>query len=129
MMYWGRNMGPVEREKGFTLMELLTVVAIIGILASIAIPKWVHYRSRAYDMAAHSDLQNAFRFSQAHFSEHPNDVIDLPSLMAEGFRQTKYVKVKILDGSLDGLKIESFHEAGNTIYSIDAAGKVKPPPN
>lgn len=49
-------------QKGFTLVELMIVVAIIGILAAIALPQFSLFRTKAYNSAAFSDMVN-FRTS------------------------------------------------------------------
>jgi prepilin-type N-terminal cleavage/methylation domain-containing protein len=47
-----------RREKGFTLIELLIVVLVIGILASIAIPKFSSTRERSFIASVTLDLKN-----------------------------------------------------------------------
>jgi prepilin-type N-terminal cleavage/methylation domain-containing protein len=75
----------------FTLIELLIVVVIIGILASIAIPKFSSTREKAYFAAMKSDLKNLASQQEIYYSdtyEYTNVVVSLGHVSSSGVNST-----------------------------------------
>ena len=62
-------MKSLRSNKGFTLIELMIVVAIIGILAAIAIPNFLRYQAKSRQSEAKTNLGAVFVAETAYFSE------------------------------------------------------------
>ena len=76
-----------DRDSGFTLVELLVVIIIIGILAAIAIPLLIRQREKAWDVAVESDLRNAAISQDAYMTEGAgNYATTMGQLFPIGFR-------------------------------------------
>ena len=59
-----------SRRQGFTLVELLLVTVILGILASIAIPRFTAIRERAFISSMRADLRNLANLQAVYYNDH-----------------------------------------------------------
>jgi prepilin-type N-terminal cleavage/methylation domain-containing protein len=59
----------MSRRRAFTLIELLVVIVVIGMLASIAIPKFANSKQKTALAAMKSDLRNLVTAEQSYFSD------------------------------------------------------------
>lgn len=105
-----------KNSNGFTLLELLVVMAIISILAAIAVPKFSDYRKRAFDTRAMSDLRNLAAAEELYFLENEKyfacsnaNCETLPGVS----KLSKGVEISMsLGGSDDALIGEASHVSG-----------------
>lgn len=92
---------PARMPEGFTLIEILQVITIIGLLAVIAIPQFARYRRQAIDAQLKSDLRNAAVAVESYFTKRSVYPASLEEIDGYGFKASEGVSVtlNILGGS------------------------------
>ncbi len=98
-----------KNEKGFTLIEMMVVVAIIVILSFITVPLFASYRVKGYDTAAKVDLKNAMKFLDFYFIENDTYPATSDDLLAAGFKLSN-------DVSFTSYSIGTFGDGQPTVH-------------
>ena len=115
-----------SNDKGFTLTELLTVMGIVGLLATVAVPAFAQYKARALDSEAKSHLQHVFRACKGYWLDNGSSSscsVPIASATAYGYVQTATVNITTSGGETT-FSGTAFHvDSGNT-YTIDATGSI-----
>ena len=111
-------------QKGFTLIELMIVIAIIGILAAIAIPQFTSYRMRSFHAAATSDLRNAATAQEAYFVDTGEYTATTSTLIGATYNLylSKNVVFAIPAVTTSGYTMTSSHPSGNKTFTLTGPG-------
>ena len=75
--------------EGFTLVEILIVVVIIGILATVAIPTYFKYVERGYASDAKVQIKNILQNAELYRQETGQWPTDVETMMADGYIELK----------------------------------------
>lgn len=104
------------KSDGFTLIELLMVVVIIGVLASIAIPKFANTKEKAYLTQMKSDLRNLYTVEESYFA----DSIKYTSNLGAAYRTSTGVVGPVITVTADGWTASVTHTSTTKTCAIFA---------
>lgn len=112
----------MQNSSGFSLIELLLVTLIIGILATIAIPRLTAARDRAFVATMQADLRNLATQQEIHYADELTYSDDLDDL---AYSSSDRVTVTVAEASGTGWSATATHEAfedddGCSVYYGDA---------
>jgi type IV pilus assembly protein PilA len=113
----------MKEQEGFTLIELMIVIAIIGILAAIAIPQFSAYRKRSYNSAAQSDLKNFMIAQEAYFVNYHTYTNSASALTGSyGAYTSENVTFRIITAGDDTYSMTAYHSSGDRTFTAVGPG-------
>ncbi|MDQ6990626.1 MAG: prepilin-type N-terminal cleavage/methylation domain-containing protein [Mariprofundaceae bacterium] len=121
----------MQHNQGFTLIELIIVIAIIGILAAIALPQFTSYRTRAFNSSAMSDLRNIATGEEAYYIDQQT-YINLPSIVGfsaslanlPGIRLSKNICANVSNATSMDFTVQTENLYGDMHYQSSQTGSL-----
>ena len=98
----------MKLKKGFTLVEIMIVVAIIAILAAVAIPNFIRYRNDSRTAACIANMKQLQTAAESYLTKHPGAAPAIADLCGTG--EDKYIKNEMTcpkDGSAYTIALEN----------------------
>ncbi len=112
-----------SKRRGFTLVELLIVVVIVGILATIAIPKFTNTKGKAFAVTLKADLRNLSVAEESYFYDNAVYTSTVSSL---DYNSSPGVVINITTASAVGWSASATHPDANPLTCSVFMGGVTP---
>jgi prepilin-type N-terminal cleavage/methylation domain-containing protein len=104
---------------GFTLLELLVVVLMIGVLATIALASYPYMREKAGDAAAKSDLKNAAILQEEYYGD--NQTYADQAALDGVFVGSENVTLTVVSADMGGYEMSATHTASTSTFCLSSA--------
>jgi len=112
-------------QRGFTIIELLYIVLILSLLAAIAIPQFVAYRTNAYNAAANVAVRSAYTAAESFFSDSPGGTVSVSLLSVYGYNANVNMILTLGGaGKIANFTLQAVHSGGSSSFTVDQVGVV-----